>query len=84
MFSSTFSKSVGRQLLSQHRGYVSRAHPKPTQEFALPKALDMVLNGVEERKVKRQEKWERNSPKRQSKGIQVSESSIDTLFLKIR
>ena len=71
MISNTLTRSLGRQL-QLSRSYVSRAHPKPTPEFALPKALEMVLTGVEERKVKRQEKWDRNAPKRQSKGIQVS------------
>ena len=31
----------------------------------------MVLDGVEERKKKRQEKWELNAPKRAEKGMKV-------------
>jgi hypothetical protein len=54
------------------RTYVSRAHPKPIPEFSVPAGLQMVLDGVEERKKHRAAKWERNKDKRRSKGIEVS------------
>eukprot|EP00934_Nitzschia_sp_Nitz4_P002238 Nitzschia sp. Nitz4//scaffold83_size84149//49895//51021//NITZ4_005176-RA/size84149-snap-gene-0.136-mRNA-1//-1//CDS//3329558953//2238//frame0 len=51
------------------RSYVSRAHPQPVPTFPVMAALDMVLQGTEERKVKRATKWERNEPERVKKGI---------------
>ena len=54
------------------RFYVSRAHPRPVPEFPVPSAIQMVLDDVEERKIRRAAKWERNKDKRQSKGIEVS------------
>ena len=54
------------------RSYVSRAHPRPIPEFSVPSGLQMVLDGVEERKSHRAAKWERNKDKRRSKGIEVS------------
>ena len=53
------------------RGYISRAHPQTIPEFPIPTALDMVLQEIEERKVKRLEKWERYASSRQSKGMKV-------------
>ena len=52
-----------------HQSYVSRAHPRTTPEYPVGQALEMVLEGVEERKVKRQARWERNAPRRQAKGL---------------
>ncbi|KAG7362028.1 50S ribosomal protein L1 [Nitzschia inconspicua] len=52
------------------RSYVSRAHPRTTPEYPVAQALEMILNGIEERKVLRADRWERNQPKRQSKGQQ--------------
>jgi len=54
------------------RTYVSRAHPRPVPEFSVPTGLQMVLDGVEERKKQRVARWERNKDKRRSKGIEVS------------
>lgn len=48
---------------------MSRAHPHPVPEFAVNEAMQKVLGEIEERKVKRAEKWERNAPKRQAKGL---------------
>lgn len=80
--SSPLSPSLGQRNLqepqnfnisSNHfRSYVSRAHPKPIPEFPVPIGLQMVLDGVEERKKHRAAKWERNKDKRRSKGIEVS------------
>ena len=54
----------------EHRvQYVSRAHPRPVPEFPVGQALQMVMDGIEERKVNRAKKWDRNAPKRQSKGL---------------
>ena len=53
----------------QHRWYISRAHPRPIPEYPVPTALQMVLDGVKERKIRRSNKWERNKDKRQSKGV---------------
>ena len=61
---------------STTRGYISRAHPTTIPEFPVPAALDMVLQGIEERKVKRLEKWEKNSAARQSKGLKVRRMKI--------
>jgi hypothetical protein len=62
----------GNNLMSWTRGYVSRAHPSPIPEFAVPRALQMVLEGIEERKIQRVQRWERSQPRRQAKGIEVS------------
>merc|ERR1719506_690821 len=35
------------------RFYVSRAHPRPVPEFPVPSAIQMVLDDVEERKIRR-------------------------------
>jgi hypothetical protein len=51
--------------------YVSRAHPQPIPEFGVINAMQTVVEAAHERVAKRQAKWERNAPKRQSKGIQV-------------
>ena len=63
-----------QQQPKQHstRTYVSRAHPRPVPEFSVPTGLQMVLDGVEERKKQRVARWERNKDKRRSKGIEVS------------
>jgi hypothetical protein len=53
------------------RWYVSRAHPRPIPEFPVPQALQMVLEGIEQRKLQRVQRWERSQPRRQAKGIQV-------------
>lgn len=42
----------------------------PIPEFSVPTGLQMVLDGVEERKNLRAAKWERNKEKRRSKGIE--------------
>jgi hypothetical protein len=54
------------------RYYVSRAHPRPIPEYSVPTGLQMVLDGVEERKTRRATRWEQNKVKRQLKGIEVS------------
>ena len=47
------------QLLGCHRRtYISRAHPKPRPEFALPDAINMVYQDIERRKLKRQKREE--------------------------
>ena len=66
---------------TQIQTYVSRAHPKPIPEFSVPVGLQMVLDGVEERKKHRAEKWERNKDKRRSKGIEVSSMMIFKLVV---
>lgn len=52
--------------------YVTRAHPRTVPEHPVKSAIQMVLDGVEERKVKRAEKWERNAEYRRLKGKEVS------------
>jgi len=49
---------------------VSRAHPRPIPEYPVPTALQMVLDGVEERKICRAKKWERNKDKRRLNGTE--------------
>ena len=58
------------------RSYVSRAHPKPIPEFAVPTAMQMVLDDIEQRKVSRAERWEKNKDRRMKKGIQVSPARV--------
>jgi hypothetical protein len=52
----------------QHRLYVSRAHPKPKPIFPITDAVKTILEGIEERKVKRAERWERNTEQRARQG----------------
>ena len=70
------------QISNSIRGYISRAHPpkegKPS--FPIADALSSVLTGVEERKVKRQEKWDRNAETRVAKGIKVSLLDFDVYY----
>lgn len=55
------------------RSYVSRAHPSASNPFfPIGDALSTVLQGIQERKDLRQQKWENNSVARVSKGIKVS------------
>lgn len=51
------------------RSYTSRAHPQRKPEFSVLDAIDMVLEGTEERKEKRLKKWDRNAEARAKKGI---------------
>lgn len=57
---------------SSTRSYISRAHPKPRPEFPIIRALQMTLEGTQERILKREKKWERNAPVRVEKGLKVS------------
>jgi len=78
------SSSARCRLLLQtatRRSFRSRAHPKPTPEHTVSQAVQMVLDGVEERKVKRQEKWEHNASKRAEKGITVRENGVIMRFV---
>jgi hypothetical protein len=71
---SASSLTTTRRVLSNiavKRSYVSRAHPRPVAEYPVNTAIQMVLQGVEERKAKRVTKWERNAPVRQAKGKEV-------------
>ena len=45
------------------RGYVSRAHPKPVTQYPILEAIDQVLQGIEERKVRRVERWDKYGDK---------------------
>lgn len=52
------------------RGYISKAHPpESTPVHSVGDALTQVLEGVEERKVFRQQRWETSSEKRVKKEI---------------
>mmetsp|Transcript_10417 Transcript_10417/g.19488 ORF Transcript_10417/g.19488 Transcript_10417/m.19488 type:complete len:312 (+) Transcript_10417:115-1050(+) len=52
------------------RSYVSRAHPSASNPaFPIGDALSTVLHGIQERKVLRQQKWEKNAATRVSKGV---------------
>jgi hypothetical protein len=66
----------GRQSPSLCRYYVTRAHPRPIPEYSVPTGLQMVLDGVEERKTRRATRWEQNKVKRQLKGIEVSVCAV--------
>ena len=57
---------------SSSRCYISRAHPpESVPTYTIHEALTTILEGVEGRKVKRAERWEKNKEKRVAKGIQV-------------
>ena len=65
---STTSSSTFNAVSS--RFYVSRAHPpKSIPSFPIEDAVEEILTGIEERKVKREEKWKRNKEKRAAKGV---------------
>ena len=69
-----------QQQFTRIRSYVSRAHPKPIPEFSVPIGLQMVLDGVEERKKQRAAKWDQNRDKRRGKGIEVSRLGRGLVF----
>jgi len=60
---------VNRMKRSQiSRQYISRAHPPSSVTvFSLNDAVGKVLNGIEERMEQREEKWEKNKEKRNTK-----------------
>lgn len=60
---------VNRMKRSQiSRQYISRAHPPSSiAAFSLNDAVGKVLNGIEERIEQREEKWEKNKEKRNTK-----------------
>lgn len=76
MLSCNTVRSRSRLLFLTASRFHSRAHPKPIPEHTVGQAVQMLLNGVEERKIKRAEKWERNASKRAEKGITVSASDV--------
>lgn len=54
------------------RNYVTRAHPKPVTQLPILEAIDQVLEGIAERKVKRVARWDRYGEKIAArKGFQV-------------
>lgn len=54
------------------RTYVSRAHPSAsTPTIPISEAIVSVLGGIEERKITREERWQRGAEKRAVKGIKV-------------
>lgn len=63
------------------RSFQSRAHPIPKPEYSVARAVQLVLDQVEERKQKRAQKWERNAPKRVEKGIEVSARECDNMYV---
>lgn len=46
------------------RGYISRAHPQKTPQFAIPTALEEVLKNVKERQKRRTKRWKRHKKSR--------------------
>ena len=72
---SRFVVAGNNNVAAEHatRSYVTRAHPKPVPEYPVTAAIQMVMDGIEERKIKRSERWEQNKEKRQTKGSQVSD-----------
>ena len=59
-------------LTSLSRTYVTRAHPKPVTQLPILEAIDQVLEGIEQRKVKRIERWDKYGEKIAArKGFQV-------------
>jgi large subunit ribosomal protein L1 len=61
-----------RQLVkTTNRGYISRAHPPKTSPIGVPvvKALDNLMEGIQQRREKREAKWNRNADVRRAKGI---------------
>ena len=54
------------------RTYITRAHPKSVAQLPILEAIDRVLEGIAERKVKRVERWDRYGEKIAArKGFQV-------------
>ena len=54
------------------RTYVTRAHPKPVTQLPILEAIDQVLEGIEQRKAKRVERWDKYGEKIAArKGFQV-------------
>lgn len=52
------------------RSYVSRAHPPESiPTYPIEDAIKEVLGGINERSVKRVEKWNKNKEKREAKGV---------------
>lgn len=75
------SSNIARQRLQQSglravvnnsvRCYISRAHPpESVPSFTINEALSTILGGVQDRTVKREQRWEKNKEKRIAKGIQ--------------
>ena len=57
---------------STSRGYVSRAHPKPVTQYPILEAIDQVLQRIEERKVRRVQRWDKYGDRiAAKKGIKV-------------
>jgi large subunit ribosomal protein L1 len=55
---------------SVSRTYVSRAHPSAsTQTIPISEAIVSVLDGIEERKITREKRWQRGADKRAVNGI---------------
>lgn len=66
---------------SPARTYVSRAHPPssiPTSPIT--EAIMSILNGVEQRKINRENRWLKGAEKRTAKGIKVSSLMLISLF----
>lgn len=64
--------SMQRIYSSVSRTYVSRAHPSAsTQTIPISEAIVSVLDGIEERKITREKRWQRGADKRAVKGIKV-------------
>ena len=54
------------------RTYITRAHPQPVAQLPILEAIDQVLEGIEQRKLKRVERWNRYGEKIAArKGFQV-------------
>lgn len=66
--------NVGNVLLA--RTYVSRAHPQPVTQLPILEAIDCVLEGIERRKLKRVERWDKYGDKIAArKGLKVRASA---------
>lgn len=63
------------------RSYVSRAHPTVIPEFPIPTALSKIIEGIQDRKVKRATKWELNASRRVAKGIKVRVENVRSFRL---
>ena len=71
------SKCSNKSAAVATRPYVSRAHPKPVLQLPILDALDSVLEGVAERRGKREERWTKWGTKiAQRKGTAVSQRFI--------
>ena len=67
---------------SAARSYVTRAHSKPVVQYPILDAIDRVLEGIAERKAKRQQRWDKYGEKiAAKKGLSVSQFNVYDIII---